>query len=113
MTATRDEIERREKSARDAIKRALGTKEDEFGATLVVSHHLAEIEEGYWQKHLGTANPDPIGVLDILELRSHWSNEEDDAIDTFDFTLPESVTNYVISVRFDEMGQVEEMTMES
>jgi len=64
MTATRDEIERREKSARDAIKRALGTKEDEYGATLFVSHHLAEIEESYWQKHLGTANPEPSGVLD-------------------------------------------------
>jgi hypothetical protein len=113
MTATRDEIERRENSARDAIKRAFGTKEDEFGATLFVSHHLDEIEESYWQKHLGTSNPEPSRVLDILELRSHWGDEEDDGIDTFDFTLPESITQYVISVRFGEMGQVEQITMES
>jgi hypothetical protein len=51
-------------------------------------------------------------VLDLLELRSCWGDEED-GIDTFDFTLPESITNYVISVRFDEMGRVEEITMES
>ena len=113
MTATRDEIERREKSARDAIKRAFGTKEDEYGATLFVSHHLDEIEESYWQKHLGTANPEPSRVLDILELRSHWGDEGDDGIDTFDFTLPESITQYVISVRFGETGQVEQITMES
>ena len=69
MTATRDEIERREKSARDAIKHAFGTKADEFGATLFVSHHLDGIEQSYWQKHFGTANPEPSRVLDILELR--------------------------------------------
>jgi hypothetical protein len=112
MTAPREEIARREKSARDAIKRALGTKADEFGATLFVSHHLEEIEDSYWEKHLGTANPEPSRVLDLLELRSCWGDEED-GIDTFDFTLPESITNYVISVRFDEMGRVEEITMES
>jgi len=113
MTATRDEIERREQSARDAIKRAFSTKEDEFGATLFVSHHLDGIEASYWLKHLGTANPEPRRVLDILELRSHWADEEDDGIDTFDFTLPGSITNYVISVRFGAMGQVEKITMES
>src|SRR5262245_48498 len=113
MAATRDEIERREKSARDAIKRAFGTKEDEYGATLFVSHHLKEIEESYWQKHLGTANPEPSRVLDILELRSHWGDEEDDGIDTFDFTIPKSITQYVISIRFGEMYKIEESTIDS
>jgi hypothetical protein len=32
---------------------------------------------------------------------------------TFDFTLSEGVTNYVISVHFNESGQVGEITMES
>jgi hypothetical protein len=113
MTATRDEIERREKCARDAIKRAFGTKEDEFGATLFVSHHLNGIEASYWQKHFGTANREPRRVLDILELRAHWGDEDDDGIDTFDFTLPGRITNYVISVRFGATGQVEKITMES
>jgi hypothetical protein len=54
-------------------------------------------------------------VLDILELQSHWSSgdEDDGGIEIFDFTLPEGITNYVISVRFNEAGQVEEITMES
>ena len=34
-------------------------------------------------------------------------------IETFDFTLPEDVTDYVISVRFGGSGQVEEISMES
>ena len=47
----------------------------------------------------------------MLVLREHWGG--DDEIETFDFTLPEDVTDYVISVRFDESGQVEEISMES
>lgn len=31
----------------------------------------------------------------------------------FDFTLPDDITNYVICVRFDEEGQIEEITVES
>jgi hypothetical protein len=113
MPANHDEIEKRTKAALTAIKRAFGMEDDEYGATLFVSHHLTEVEEAYWQKHLGTAHPEPKSVLDILELQSHWGEEGDDGIHTFDFTLPEGATQYVISVRFDESGQVEEITMES
>ncbi len=113
MSADPAEIKRREKAARAAIKSAIGTDEDEYGATLFVSHHLEEIEESYWEKYLDTPRPEPSRVLDILELQSHWGDEDDDGIDTFDFALPGDVTNYVISVAFDEDGQVEEVTMES
>jgi hypothetical protein len=113
MPANHDEIERRKNIALAAIRSALAKEEDDYGAKLFVSHHLDEIEETYWQKHLGAARPEPSRVLDILELQSHWSVEEDDGIETFDFTLPEDVTNYVISVHFNESGQVEEITMES
>lgn len=113
MPANCDEIEKRKNIALAAIRSAFGAEEDEYGATLFVSHHLDEIEETYWQKHLGAAQPEPSLVLDILELRSHWSGEEDDGIETFDFTLPEGITNYVISVHFNESGQVKEITMES
>ena len=108
-----EEITRREKAALAAIRSVFGTDEDEYGATLFASHHLEEIEGAYWQKHLGTTQPEPRRVLDILKLHSHWSDEDDDGIDTFDFTLPDDVTNYVISVRFDKTGEVEEITMES
>ena len=52
-------------------------------------------------------------VLDILVLQSHWGEDDDDGIDTFDFTLPDEVTNYVLSVEFDENGNVSGLSMES
>jgi len=103
-----EQIKKREELALDSIKAAFGTEDDEFGGTLFVSHHLEEIEAEYWKKHFGTATPDPREVLNILQLKSHW---DDDCV--FDFTLPEEVTDYVISVRFDDDGHVEEISMES
>ena len=110
MPADRDEIKRREAVALAAIKGAFGTDHDEFGATLFASHHLEEIDPAYWKKHLSTETPNPRRVLDIVRLRSHWGGNDD--IDTFDFTLPEDVTNYVIRVRFDDTGNVLEITMD-
>lgn len=108
-----DEALRRETTARAAIKQSLGSGQDESGADLFASHHLEELEGEYWQKHLGTSRPEPIRVLDILELRSHWGEDDDNGLDVFDFTLPDDVTDYVLSVRFDETGEVEEISMES
>ncbi len=113
MSVSKKEIEKRIEIALSAIKAAYGTPEDEFGATLFVSHHINELDNSYWEEHLKTASPDPISILNILTLQSHWGDEDDDGIDTFDFTLPAEITNYVISVRFDEEGSVEEITMES
>jgi len=102
-------IEKRKGIALAAIKAAFGTEDDEFGATLFVSHHLEEVEESYWIQHFQTPSPDPVRILDILVLQSHWGDEDEDGIDTFDFTLPGDATNYIISVRFDEDGHVEEI----
>jgi hypothetical protein len=110
---SKDEALRREITARAAIKQSFGTGEDESGADLFASHHLEELEGEYWQKHLGTSRPEPIRILDILELRSHWGDDDDNGLDVFDFTLPDDVTDNVISVRFDETGEVEEISMES
>jgi len=106
-------IDKREKSAVAAIRNAFGAEDDETGVTLFIEHHLEEIETQYWEKHLGTKKPEQASVLGILVLRSHWGDEDDDGIDTFDFTLPEEVTGYVISVRFDEAGNIEGISMES
>ncbi|HHI80559.1 MAG TPA: DUF2004 domain-containing protein [Planctomycetes bacterium] len=108
-----EELERRKKKAISAIQNVFGTEEDEDGATLFVTHHLEEIEEEYWRKHLGKSKPEPKEVLDILVLESHWGDENSDGMDTLDFTLPGNVTDYLISVSFDEVGNVEEITMES
>lgn len=104
-------IQKRTEDALAAIKAAYGTAADEFGATLFVTHHLEEIEATYWEKRLGTATPEPRQILDTLVLRSEF--EDDDDLDSFDFSLPDEVTNYVICVTFNEEGEVEEISMES
>ena len=113
MSATDAEIKRREKAALSAIEDAFGTDEDELGATLFVSHHLEELDEAYWLEHLGTPKPEPRQVLDLLKLRSHWGDEDEDGLDTFDFTLPGDVTQYIVSVSFDVNGEVKAICMES
>lgn len=113
MIVNVDEGARRKKLAIAAIKRTLGTEDGEFGVSLFVSHHLDELDGKYWHKHLGTECPDATQVLEILKLRSHWGGAEIDGIKNFDFTLPDDVTDYVISVRFDEAGEVAEISMES
>lgn len=108
------EVEKRKEDALAAIKSVYGSEADEFGATLFVSHHLEQIEKQYWEKHIGTESPSAKQVLNILVLHSHWSEEEEgNGMDTFDFTLPDGVTNYVVSVSFDEDGEIEEISMES
>lgn len=122
MAAESDEVERRKQAALAAVKRSYGTKEAEHSTTLFVSHHLEELDSSYWQQHLGTESPTTPQILDLLELRSHWGDSEEDededdevgdGLDVFDFTLPGDVTDYVLSVRFDEKGGVENISMES
>ena len=108
MSLNEKEIEARKEVALKAIKAAFGSEEDEYGATLFIEHHLEEIEKEYWIKNFGTATPEPNQILDKLILKSHWN---DDCI--FDFTLPNDATDYVISVQFDENGEVEDISMES
>jgi hypothetical protein len=102
---------RREQAARQAIKNGFDMEDEESGAAMFVAFHLEELEPGYWQAQLKTPRPDPSSVLDILELRGHWGGK--DEMEFFDFTLPGGVTDYVISVQFDDAGKVAEISMES
>ncbi len=113
MPTDETELSRREKVALEAIRRSLGTEAGEFGATLFTSHHLEELEQSYWQTHLKTDRPEPAQVIELLRLQSHWSDGDEDGIDTLDFGLPGEVSNYLLSVRFDENGEVSEISMES
>ena len=122
MNPNDQEVARRTSAALAAIKRSADEGGGgDFGPTLFASHHLAELDAAYWEKHAGTSRPSTRQILDLLVLRSHWGDDDDDddddegdgGIDTFDFTLPGDVTDYVISVRFDESGQVEAISMES
>lgn len=111
MSSNPDEIKKREFAARAAIQRAFETDDEELGARLFVSHHFAELDASYWKRHLSVEKPSPMAVLDLLYLRSHWGGE--DELETFDFTLPEDVTDYVLCVRFDDRGEVTDVEMES
>src|SRR5688500_961069 len=111
MPLDRTEIQRRTEAARAAIKAAYGTEDDEYGATLFVSHHLAELYPSYWKENFQTAGPEPQQILDALVLRSDL--EDDDDIDSLDFSLPGDVTDYVLCVSFDEAGEVADISMES
>ena len=106
-----NEVTRRENLARAAIHQSFITPEDESSTILFLTHHLEEMESEYWQKHLGTIKPEQNRILDILVLRSHWGGDDD--LEIFDFTLPGKVTDYVISVSFNESGEIDDITMES
>lgn len=111
MSNGKKEIARRMTVALAAIKKSLN--DSDSAALLFASHHLEELDAEYWKKHASTTKPSAKQVVDLLEFRSHWGDEDEEGIDTFDFTLPGDVTNYVVSVRFDDDGEVEDVSMES
>lgn len=94
--------------ALEGIKKSSGTEQGEYGIDEFVSHHLEELPQSYWEKHLGTSKPSSEQVIDLLVLRSKWEDEE-----VYDFTLPKEVTDYVVSVSFDEDGEIDDIVMES
>jgi hypothetical protein len=97
-----------QKKALEGIKKSSGTEQGEYGIDEFVSHHLEELPPSYWEQHLGTSKPSQEQVIDLLVLRSKWEDEE-----VYDFTLPEKVTDYVVSVSFDEDGEIDDIVMES
>ena len=104
------EFEERQKLALAAINQTFGTESGEYGINLFVTHHLEELPQSYWQQHLGVSTPKPTSVIELLQFRSSWG--EDD-IERFDFTLPDGVTDYVVSVHFDRSGEIDWISMES
>ena len=104
------EFERRKILAFVAIRQAHGTEGGPDSVDLFVAHHLEELPEGYWQDRVATATPDALAVIGLLVFRSSWGKND---LETFDFTLPGDVTNYVVSVHFDEAGEIDGIDMES
>ena len=100
----------RQKLALDAIKQAFGTEAGQDSINLFIEHHLEELPSSYWQQHLGCGAPEPAAILGLLQLRSSWGEGE---IEYFDFTLPDEVTDYVVSVHFDDAGAIDSISMES
>jgi hypothetical protein len=108
MSAIKNEIEKREIESISALKKSLN---DDYSTKLFISHHLTEINSEYWIEHLGCAKPNSIDIINILVLKEHWGGDAD--IDIFDFTLPDNVTDYVLSVSFDDSGKINEISMDS
>src|SRR5262245_29020763 len=113
MQQDSDEVARRTAVALAAIKWSMKSGEGRSNVALFVSHHLKEIKESYWRQHVDRECPSSEQILDLLELRSYWGKEDEDGMDTIDFTLPDDATNYVIAVAFDESGEVQDISMES
>jgi hypothetical protein len=104
--------QQKQTAALTAIKSLLGTPEGEDNVELFIDHHLEELEVDNVSKTYGTPKPEASQMLSSLVLVSSWSYEDDGIINVFDFSLPENVTDYVLSVRF--LGDdVEEVSMES
>ena len=109
MTLSQEDSKRYENTARAAIKEAYGTEAGEDSVTRFVTEHLEDVDVDFWEKHLDTAKPEPLKVLDILIVRSHWSDGD---AEIFEFAIPEDVRNSVISVQFDSDGNFVDMVLE-
>lgn len=110
---TKDEFEKRKKLALLAIRRKLDTDEDDSEVHLFVSHHLEEVAGEYWQEVLGTEQPTSEQVLGIITYRENCNYDDEFDLETFDFTLPDDVTDYVICVSFNVAGEICDIEMES
>jgi len=104
------DFETRRDKALAAMRQALGTPAGDGSVSLFIDHHLDELPPEWWRQRLGVARPEPAAVLALLQCRSSWGEND---LQVFDFTLPDDVTNYLVSVRFDVGGQVESLSMES
>ncbi|OTG83923.1 DUF2004 domain-containing protein [Acinetobacter sp. ANC 4648] len=109
-----EQIQKLEQKARTAILSAYQQDADENQVHLYVEHHLEELEPDYWVNNLGTAIPQPVQVLNILEVSPYvdWMPEEDENY-RIDFTLPEDVTQYVLCVELDRHETFVGILMES
>jgi hypothetical protein len=126
MSDTSPELQRRVDRALAAILASYGTPDGEYSTTLFVGHHLEELDACYWQEQLGTPTPSPQQVLGLLRLSSDsmedgedeedagdGADEEDDPPELLDFALPGGVSDYLLSVDFDQDGEVIQISMES
>jgi hypothetical protein len=104
------EFERRKMGGLAAIRQAHGTQAGEDSVDLFVAHHLEELPEDYWLAQLAKARPDPADVIGLLVCRASWGKHD---LENFDFTLPGDVTDYVVSVHFDEKGEIDGLSMDS
>lgn len=101
----------------DAVARAALAHDliDGESVRLYIDHHLAEVSPEDLEKMFGVR----VGITDqqflaaVVLKRVHLRPEDPDDIACFDYSLDESVTNYLLAVQFDEDGEVTSIEMES
>ncbi|OUS25484.1 hypothetical protein A9Q99_21110 [Gammaproteobacteria bacterium 45_16_T64] len=98
----------RKETALAAIKDSIGSTTGENGIDLFLTHHLGELNNSEWKDSIGVEKPTKQQIIESLIFKSSW---DDDCV--YDFTLPNDVTDYVVSVRFGEDGEIEGVSMES
>jgi len=87
--------------ALDKIRSVRGTEEGEYSTDLFVSLHLEELDEQVLRSMLGGEIPTSQNLLDALVFVGAWSSKDDGAVDVYDFSLPDDVSQYLLSVRFE------------
>ncbi|MDJ0615028.1 MAG: DUF2004 domain-containing protein [Rhizobiaceae bacterium] len=110
---TSDLIAQRTEIAQAKINNSYGKEEAEFSVTLFVDHHLEELSSDDWNAATGKPNPTPEQILKSLVLASCWSSDDSQNIDMFDFSLPGDITDYLISIQFNQANEIIAMDMES
>ena len=89
--------------------------EDEHRVGEYIAHQLDQIEQDEWKKVLPEgADATADTVREVLSLRSIWGTYDEDGLSLhLDYGLPASLTDYVIAVRIDATGEIEDISMES
>ncbi|RJG48638.1 DUF2004 domain-containing protein [Motilimonas pumila] len=92
--------------ALNAIEAAIGTEQGEYSIDLFISHHLNLLSEDDWQQLIGKPAPSAKDMIASLDLVDQWEQ-------TYDFALLNQVSDYLLSVTFDDQGAVSNIAMES
>ncbi len=89
--------------------------EDEYWVGEYVEHHLEQIEPDDWKGVLPEGEaPSAAAVRRRLSLRRVWGTYDEDGLSlNLDHGLPAALTDYVVVVRIDAEGEIDEITMES
>ena len=87
--------------AQKEIEKRFGSPDGEMSVNLFVSHYKEELRADEWKALLGETNPTDKDILKCIVFKDSWDSEGDGNVDTYDFSLPNGLTQYVVSLRFD------------
>lgn len=111
-----DELTLRDREAREAMAgEATGGEDNASG--LYIAHHRDELPQGEWEQLFGAIEPNDVDaecfLAQLQVVRVGLYPDAEDRCLLLDYTLPDGVTNYLLSVSFDHNGQLADIEMES